>query len=261
MGPKWPVLIAFGLAGCGRIAFDPLGTGDGPTGPGGEGGPGIAGPCPLAFQVPATLRLAGTVDRINYAGASSRENNVVVDALTAVQGTVIATSTTNVTGAFSMNVPTGGMPFLPFLRVTKSGLVTGVYSPDQAIDADATMIAGYITTSGGADSLYAVASLTRNLGKGTLALSVVDCAGVAVSGATISITPSPDAIIYGNNVDGLPSNTATSTPSVGGYAWGLNVPAGIVTVTAAKAGRQFLSHEVEVVNGNTIVATQLRPMP
>jgi hypothetical protein len=77
-------------------------------------------------------------------------------------------------------------------------------------------------------------------GKGSIAMEVLDAAGMPVTGATISTTPA-GTYRYGNPP--VQGNTATIAD---GIAADLNAPPGPVDVSATKTGTTFHSHTVKV---------------
>jgi hypothetical protein len=256
---RLPALWLVVLTGCGRLHFDPLGetsTNDG----GGDAAALIPHACPIGDTAPDPIVITGRARSINAFGVFNDEPNVMVAALSGgVTGAPIATTTSDGNGDFSLTVPTGGKPLVPYASLVKSGLLTSIWVPDQAIDGDFRIDSAYMTTPAGVSAFYDIPNpnLTRQTTThGTLLLNIQDCAGIGIEGVTIQITPAAERILYSSNF-GIPSNAATSTgPS--GRVWALNLPAGTVQVTATKAGVLFNPLDAEIVAGDNYMGSLIR---
>lgn len=247
-----PLLVVV-LVGCGRVGFDPLSGGDG------GGPPGdttmLAAPCPIGTTAPDPITISGVAFR---ATTGIHQASVVVEAMSTVTGTPLAMMTTNLTGNFSLDVPTGGVPIAPYFSLTKSGFLTSISVPDQPLDGNMGSIAGFMGMQIDVDGLYSAGNVAQDTAAGTLFVTVEDCAGNAIQGVTIALTPAAP-IVYSSGI--LPSGSATST-GTSGYAWALNVPVGTVQLTASAPGRTFVPHPVDILAGATaFMGTVIRPMP
>ncbi len=249
---RWLVVA---LVGCGRIGFDPLG---GPGGTSGDGGGGDATAplaCPIGTTAPDPLTVSGFAFR---ATTGIHQAGVAVAAMTTVNGTPIATATTDLLGNFSLSVPTGGAPIAAYFSLTKTGFLTSVSVPDQPTDKNMTNIAGFMGMQIDVDGLYSAGNTTQDTAAGTLFVTVEDCAGTPIAGAMIATTP-PAKIVYSSGI--LPSGSATAT-GTSGYAWALNVPVGTVQLAASAPGKTFAGHPVDILAGSTsVMGTVLRPLP
>lgn len=85
---------------------------------------------------------------------------------------------------------------------------------------------------------------------------VLDCSGLPVPGVTVAISPAPVRTIY-TDESGNPSASLTKT-SASGLVYGLDVPMGMVSVTATAAGASFFTHEVEILDNSHVMGTRLR---
>jgi hypothetical protein len=91
-------------------------------------------------------------------------------------------------------------------------------------------------------------------------MTVLDCAGNAVSGVSLQLTPAAGKIIY-SDVFGIPISNGTATSNVG-TAWVLNAPVGTATLTASKAGLTFIPHDIEILDGDLYwMGSTMRPVP
>ncbi len=246
---QWWLLV---LAGCGRIGFDA--TSDALVTSTGASALTVA-PCPIGRTAPDPLTVSGFAFR---ATTGIHQAGVAVAAMTSAAGTPIATATTDLLGNFSLSVPTGGVPIAAYFSLTKTGFLTSVSVPDQPLDHAVSMLAGFMGMQADVDGLYSAGSTAQDTTKGTLFVTVEDCGGTTIAGATIATTPA-SKIVYSSGI--LPSGSATATGS-SGYAWALNVPVGSVQLTATAPGRTFSPHPVAILASSaSFMGTAIRPLP
>jgi hypothetical protein len=253
------VLGWLAVAGCGRIGFGAVGDAAPGAGADGDGSTQPLLPCPVGASAPDPLMVTGRAVRVSFIGTVTGEGNVTAALLDRIGGTTLGSATTSGNGDFSFTVPTGGHPIVPYVTLSKSGLLTSVYIPDEATDQPISFAYGFMGTDLGVGSLYSAGNTSRNTSLGTLFVTVTDCSGTGLSGATISLSPPAEKIVYSNNL-GVPSSSATQTgPS--GYAWALNVPVGSTMLTAALSGATFVPHTVDVLGGSNFMGSTMRPVP
>jgi hypothetical protein len=147
---------------------------------------------------------------------------------------LLGSTTANDAGAYSMTVPTGGMPLSAYVRfVAAEFLPTNVYLPDPLFEGRS--VDGRVTRS--TDGPYAIAGIVRDPKLGTLFVSVNDCAGnkITSAAATISFSPEVQRILYLHQ--GAFDPAATSTGE--GFGLGLNAPTGDILIGAEAAGIQL----------------------
>ena len=132
-------------------------------------------------SAPASITVSGTVaDFINgpLAGAT-------VYAFKTGTASPIDSATTDAGGAFSMTVSTGGTPLDGYLKASKSGYIDTYAYPSAPLPASA-IISVPVVTSGEFAILATQAGASPTAGKGSLGLRPVNCAGAAVTGATVT---------------------------------------------------------------------------
>jgi len=85
--------------------------------------------------------------------------------------------------------------------------------------------------------VYSLLQQSPQPGTGTLVVSIADCAGVPVIGATLSVQPNSGSVIDAG-ASGLP-----------GSDWVLNQPSGGATISAQSGGTIFGSTQFIVISG------------
>jgi hypothetical protein len=162
--------------------------------------------------------------------------------------------TTNSTGAFDHDQPTGGSPIDGFLQVTLSGFVDSFYYPPAPIAKDLVGEQLQLFTSDDVSNLGSIAMVTIDPSQAQLLVIAEDCTGSGVSGATIMTEPAGTLLYFaaGRPKAGLPGTDAT------GAALMVNVAPGVTTVGASAGGMTLRSHEVTTVAG-AIVQTEVQP--
>jgi hypothetical protein len=104
-------------------------------------------------------------------------------------------------------------------------------------------------------TIATVAGISIDMTKATFLVSVVDCNGDSVAGATITTTP-PGTMLYFAN--GRPSTTAVVTDSFTGTAVAANVAAGTTTITAVVGTRTLTREPFESAPG-VLSQTEIQP--
>jgi hypothetical protein len=240
MRTTWAVLLLVAV-GCGS---------DGSSGGNIDAAPG--GPDAKQFlDAPATqaatVTISGQATSQSTSG-STPEAGVMIQAFrNANENTAIAMTTTDAQGNYSLTIETNGEAIDGFLKATKSGFKTTYLYPPYPIEMDFSTASIILVTQATYEALSNIAQANQAAGKGVVALIVTDGTN-PVGGATVSSTPaaSPAPARY-NGVVGtlvLPSATANMTHT-DGVAYLFNLPPGQVTVSAAKTGSTFASHNVK----------------
>jgi hypothetical protein len=192
-------------------------------------------------NVPMNLMLSGKTSEQGLSGTSVTAN-VAIAAFKVSDDSMIAQTTSDAQGNYTLTIQTTGAPIDGYLKATKSGYVDIYLYPNRAWQANDATGDINMMTPGNKDLLNNFASGGQMAGKGMVGLAVYDAQGHAVSGATITAMPSGSTVRYtGSN--GLPSSSAMST-SADGVAFLFNAPEN-VTVTATKAGMTFHAHVVK----------------
>lgn len=242
------------LACCGRVQFDELAA------------PAVDAALDVAMArlrgvpdaAPPTITLGGqTFEYTSFNNTKQPVGLVQVMAFDAASGVPLASGTSAASGAYSVEVMTGGMPRRVALRYALTGYFTTTSFPDLELAASVaggtqpvwTFGDAPVWSAGAMASVYATSGVTRDDLKGTLNVAVRDCAGAVIDGVSVDIVPAPGALRY-QAMDGLPSTTLTATVSPYGRVLALNAEPGVTRVTAIKAGRTFLDTEVTVLAGS-----------
>ncbi len=205
---------------------------------------------PLPTTAPAQIFVTGQVtDIVSHNPVSSAP----VFAFRTGDTTTLAADTTNTPGFYSLSITTGGTPVDGYLRVTNSSYITTYAYPAQPLRADTVNNISMVTPA--EFSLLATAAgITPQAGKGFIGIVVKNCAGAAITGATVSTTPA-GTVLY--NVAGVPSTSGSST-AADGIAYIANVTAGNVTVMATASGHTLRQHVVNA-RADAITLTEIRP--
>jgi len=209
----------------------------------GGGGPGGADAA-IDVTVNTTITISGVASEITVSGRAPLAG-VAITVYKTSDDSMIAMTTTDAAGAFTVSAPSNGAPIDGYLKATKTGLKdTYLYPPGPlATDfAGATTLMLKQSTQNLANQLAGAAA--PDPAKGWVALLVVDgqlATSAPITGA--SVTAAPTGEIHYNSSAGIPQAQATST-AADGIAYAMNVPAGQVMVGAAKTGLTFHAHSV-----------------
>ena len=176
----------------------------------------------------------------------------------------IATTTSDASGLYSLAFPTAGQPRASVIAYEHLGYWTTSVYTDQPFDRDVMGLDTMHWRLGDGplwsdSSMYGTLGATLDNTKGTLSVSVRDCADNIVEGVSFAITPSPQVGAYLDGA-GLPSMTATST--VGPYTQyvAFNVQPGPTHIRASAAAMQFVDLDVVVKAGQNMTYTVVHPI-
>lgn len=206
---------------------------------------------PLPAVASPQLTITGTlVDRINGNVLAS----TAIEALFVGTPTPIFMTASDARGSFTHDQASGGTPHEVALHALPNGYLEIYYHPavpvvqrlDAAIQA---LTASDLVTIG------AVAQVAIDTAKVNLVVSVVDCNGTPLAGATVTTVPAGTTRYF---VDRAPSPTAVMTDAVTGAALVANVPAGDTLISATVSGMTLRSHAITGVAG-TVVQTSIQP--
>jgi len=189
-------------------------------------------------SAPASITVSGAVaDFINGPVAG-----VTVYAFKTGTAGPIDSATTDAGGAFSMTVSTGGTPLDGYLKATKTGYLDTYAYPSAPLPASAT-ISVPVVTSGEFSILATQAGASPVAGKGSLGLRPVNCAGAAVTGATVTTS----------------SGTSPFADGQGDF-FVFNAAPGNVDVGATFQSRTFHGHTIVAV-ADAVTITIIAPGP
>ena len=209
----------------------------------------------MATSAPSTITISGQT--VTVSGSSTTPlGGVSVAAFVGSSSTAAATTTSNGSGDYSLNVSTGGAPVAAYLRGRTSGDLDMYLYPAIPVYKDSPNVPLVMVTQADLDFLAVSASVSQSSSKGFVTVVVVDCLGNEVSGATVSVSPSSGTTIRYLS-GGQPSTSASSTDSTGS-ALIFNAPTGSVTIGANAGGMTLRAHAINV-RSDTITATVVQP--
>ncbi|HEY5923514.1 MAG TPA: hypothetical protein VIV11_17660 [Kofleriaceae bacterium] len=201
-----------------------------------------------APNVPAMITITGTASERSASGSNPKAGVMVAAYKNSDAATVVAMSTTDAAGMYTLTIPTGGAPIDGYVKATVTGLVDTYLYPPKPLIADFSGASLNMITQGTLDLLSGtLCGSGQEATKGVIAVLIVDAAMTPIEGATATGTPAPAKICY-NGSSGLPDRNATVTQP-DGVAYMLNVGPGEVTVNASKSGLTFVSHKVNARAG------------
>lgn len=195
---------------------------------------------PDAPTAPATITVTGQTDSIGLGGRTP-EQGIVVTAHREGDPAIVAMATSDATGAFTMTIETGGVALDGYLLAKGGNFIDTYLYPPGPLAASTDQATCLMLTPGVLDTAANFANATQAPGMGFIGVLVLDAQNNPVAGATIASEPAGE--IRYNNMDGFPAREATVTQP-DGIAYIFNVPAGAVTVTAAKDGATFAPNDL-----------------
>jgi hypothetical protein len=183
---------------------------------------------------------------------------VMVSAFKEGETASIVTATTDAAGAYTLIIPTDGMPLDGYLLGKLAGKKDTYLYPPRPISADLPSAPVLILTQATFDAAATIAQTPQVAGMGWVGIQVFDSANMAVAGVTVSSSPA-GTVRYNGPTNGLPSKTATSTAD-DGIAYIFSVAPGTVTISAS-GGTGNLSYHSHTVNArpDTVTTTLIQP--
>lgn len=168
---------------------------------------------------------------------------------------VVAMTTTDASGNYSLVIETGGMALDGYLKGTLATYMDSYLYPPSIVDADLDGASMNMITPGTLDLLAnTLCAANQTTATGAVAVIVTDAAEMPVAGAMTATAPAATKVCYNSN--GFPSRNATMTDT-DGVAYMFNVT-GQATVSATKSGSTFASHLVNARAG-TFTTTLIQP--
>jgi hypothetical protein len=250
-------VVALLCAACGRVGFDPHGDGIAAAGR----------PCGAQPSAPDPVTITGTTYRYtsfgNTRGAIAGVTVAAVDA----QGAVLAQVTSSPQGDYALAIPTGGTAPMVSLRYTDGADYTTTVYPDAPLDRAlaptmTTLFAlgdGPLWSGGSMASIYSTVGATLDATKSSMTIEAYDCAGVALEGVAVTVTPSPEVLGY-TGPNGTPVDTLTTTALPDTLVVAFNAIPGMTHVTASKPGFTFVEQDVLVAQGHQNQVVVVRPV-
>ncbi len=167
---------------------------------------------------------------------SASDPGVTVEFHRKSDNVVLGTTTTDSNGNYSLSIPSGGVPIDGYLNLSAPGTPEFRAYWSKPLTGP-TSSSPFVITSSALNMVYSLLQQSPQPGTGTLVVSIADCAGVAVIGATLSVQPNSGSVIDAG-ASGLP-----------GSDWVLNQPSGGATISAQSGGTTFGSTQFIVISG------------
>jgi len=187
------------------------------------------------------LPISGTVQTFLLSGVQPI-GGVLVEAHQRSDDSLVTSVTTDLSGKFSLSIPTGGVPFDGYLVMTKSGFVAGSAYWSKPLTS-ANSLTPFVLAPGDQNLFYQLAGISQQPGTGTIGFAVADCAGMPLNDAVVTTGPSGFGPLSSANI-GLPAGLASS--------WMFNEPATNVSITSVVAdGKVFGQTSFIVLPGET----------
>jgi hypothetical protein len=211
----------------------------------GPGGPGpnlscLNQPTPPPGAVPNPMLLAGQL--VEYTTAGVTPVAAADIALVRVaQSSVVARARTATNGAFATGAfATNGQPMRAYVQATKQDYRTAFFYPPAPFTANSTtLVVPAISNAQFATIKTLLGATQDDAHNGALVVSVLDCDGNPLIGATVTVRRGTSAV-------GHAYDLGAAVPGVSGETIVLDVPEGVVRVSATYQNNQLSEHEVVV---------------
>jgi hypothetical protein len=209
----------------------------------------------LPTRAPATIQIRGQVfDPFGNAPVSGAIETGFVIGPTPLKTFSV---TTDDAGVFMASEMTGGAPHAQFLQSHVAGYLDTFAYPALPVagDVDVSLLQldqaqlGEIACGGCPDP---------DLAKAYMIVSVVNCNGDAVAGATVAVTPASAGMNVIYFAHGLPDPSARVTDETTGAAFVSGLSPGSVTVKATFGTTPYHDHDVTALAG-TLTLTEVSP--
>jgi len=209
----------------------------------------------LGQPLPTTAREQITISgALKHPSSGTNIANAVIEAfLVNEPQKVLFSMTTNADGKFTRAQGTGGAPRDLFLRTAPNGYLSAYYYPAVPLSRDLTTDIQLLVSEEVAQ-IAGFVGVEHDPTKVVYVVTVVDCNGVPVSGATVTANPPGDVRYLANTT---PSEDAIATDATGS-AFIFNVPPGNTTINANAAGMTLRSHSLNGFAG-AIMQTDIQP--
>jgi hypothetical protein len=205
---------------------------------GGGGGDGMK--TPDAPPVSAMVTVTGTASSVGISGKQPEAGVLVAAYANSDENTIVAMTTTDASGNYTLTITTNGTALDGFLKATKATFKDTYLYPPDPLSKDFAGASINMVTSGSYGLIYSLTQVSQTAGMGTIAMIVSDGTN-GVAGATVSSSPAGTYRYNGSN--GLPANMSSAMATqADGIGYILNVAPGQVMVSGAKSGSTFRTH-------------------
>jgi hypothetical protein len=208
---------------------------------------------PLPTTAADPLTVSGMVNEARINGTPAVVG-ATVEVFRRSGGDAIATTTSGSGGAYTIAVDTDGEPLDTYVRASSGSLLkTELYAAAPVV-GDATSSSFILTSLTLLDFAAGTVGANQTSGRGAATLSIVDCDGNPVEGATV--TGFGQTRVY-YAVDGKPNQAATAT-SADGLAFIFDVAPGDVQINAMVDGEALRANPI-AIRANTVSLAQIAP--
>jgi hypothetical protein len=167
----------------------------------------------------------------------------------------VFTAMTDATGKFNFSLNTNGTPANGFdLFASGTGRVNTYYYPSRSITQDLAITLAVLSTAEASNLLLGATGMPLKMGDGAILMTINDCNGIALAGATLTSSPVGDVRYF----DGIQPNPIATATDAGGVAMVANLPPGKATLTAKVMGNTLPARSFTVV-ADTFVQTLIQP--
>jgi hypothetical protein len=167
----------------------------------------------------------------------------------------IFTATSDANGVFSRQQGFGGVPRNVFLRASPNGFLPSYFYPAVPVASDVSVAIQVLNAEELATIAMMAGVVPLEPDKTNLFVSVIDCNGNAVEGATVATVPAGTVRYF---ADKTPSQTSIATDAITGSALIANIPISNTTVSATVNGMTLRSHKIDGVAG-ALMQTEIQP--
>ena len=180
-------------------------------------------------------------------------NAGVTGYLDGLPGSAFST-TSDGSGAFSVDQNTGGSPLAFHVLASADGYVSTMLYPSAPLTAS-TQIDPQLFASDKLEYVASLAGLTLDMTQDQIILQVVDCSGAPIGGATVSSDP-PGTVVYFEDSKPMPS--AMMTDSTNAVVLIANVPPVSTEIYASIGTTMFSTLSIDAAPG-VLVQAAIQP--
>lgn len=195
------------------------------------------------------IPLSGTATTFSLATMTSQPVDVANIRPFKIGTGQIGDTMTNATGDWSLSLVSAGVPIDAFLEATKAQHRSTRVVPASPLSATTTGFPVLLLSDADFALVIAAAQATQSPSNGTVAISIVDCAGKAVEGAVPSVKQA--GMVVGQMFD--------ASAIQKGLVFFFDVPQNATTtVSASLNGTSFRAHDIDV-SASTSTLTTVKP--
>jgi len=178
-----------------------------------------------------------------FVGSLNRLPNVEVKFRQLSDDTILATTTTDNNGNFSVSVTSEGLPVSGYLELTASGYTHARQYWSKPLTGPTSISPILYTPQSLASIYFDTVELTPQPNMATIVLSIADCSGSPVTGASAIVDPNTEFVID------------AAAYGIPGSKWVLNQPAGMTAVSVNSGSTTFGTTQVTAASGDLILVS------